>query len=100
MHGFFTSISRHTMYWRDWSSDVCSCDLATPGRRGGGRPEQPLLLTPSLARPSGSWLTAVGEPGPLTIRCPGLRGAPYLQRPRSEERRVGKERRPRWSPYH
>src|SRR5215203_3246262 len=24
---FFSSIRRHTRYWRDWSSDVCSSDL-------------------------------------------------------------------------
>src|SRR3712207_5386927 len=29
---FFSSRRRHTRYWRDWSSDVCSSDL-----RGGGR---------------------------------------------------------------
>src|SRR5438445_6586746 len=26
---FFSSRRRHTIYWRDWSSDVCSSDLAT-----------------------------------------------------------------------
>src|SRR3712207_1468375 len=26
---FFSSRSRHTRYWRDWSSDVCSSDLET-----------------------------------------------------------------------
>src|SRR5258707_2182769 len=26
---FFASRRRHTRYWRDWSSDVCSSDLAT-----------------------------------------------------------------------
>src|SRR5258707_891992 len=25
---FFPSRRRHTRYWRDWSSDVCSSDLA------------------------------------------------------------------------
>src|SRR3712207_9473323 len=30
---FFSSRRRHTRYWRDWSSDVCSSDL------------QPLILT-------------------------------------------------------
>src|SRR5215217_8496227 len=32
---FFSSRRRHTRYWRDWSSDVCSSDLAatTPTRR-------------------------------------------------------------------
>src|SRR3712207_9531595 len=26
---FFASRRRHTRYWRDWSSDVCSSDLAS-----------------------------------------------------------------------
>src|SRR3712207_2571454 len=29
---FFSSRRRHTRYWRDWSSDVCSSDLAPAGR--------------------------------------------------------------------
>src|SRR5215203_6910341 len=28
---FFSSRRRHTRYWRDWSSDVCSSDLGRPG---------------------------------------------------------------------
>src|SRR5215217_8502527 len=28
MFFFFSSRRRHTRYWRDWSSDVCSSDLA------------------------------------------------------------------------
>src|SRR6476620_12808380 len=28
---FFSSRRRHTRYWRDWSSDVCSSDLAELG---------------------------------------------------------------------
>src|SRR5947209_11839840 len=27
---FFSSRRRHTRYWRDWSSDVCSSDLIRP----------------------------------------------------------------------
>src|SRR3712207_7217004 len=30
---FFSSRSRHTRYWRDWSSDVCSSDLGLPSVR-------------------------------------------------------------------
>src|SRR3712207_9586875 len=30
---FFSSRRRHTRYWRDWSSDVCSSDLETKGYR-------------------------------------------------------------------
>src|SRR5258707_6308960 len=29
MFFFFSSRRRHTRYWRDWSSDVCSSDLDT-----------------------------------------------------------------------
>src|SRR3712207_9473888 len=34
---FFSSRRRHTRYWRDWSSDVCSSDLGRclAGRAGG-----------------------------------------------------------------
>src|SRR3712207_8399760 len=31
---FFSSRRRHTRYWRDWSSDVCSSDLAGPPAEG------------------------------------------------------------------
>src|SRR3712207_9147910 len=30
---FFSSRRRHTRYWRDWSSDVCSSDLHRDCRR-------------------------------------------------------------------
>src|SRR5258707_5214330 len=30
MFFFFSSRRRHTRYWRDWSSDVCSSDLNSP----------------------------------------------------------------------
>src|SRR5215203_6979947 len=30
---FFSSRRRHTRYWRDWSSDVCSSDLGIGVRR-------------------------------------------------------------------
>src|SRR5258707_9770165 len=31
---FFSSRRRHTRYWRDWSSDVCSSDLRVPASSG------------------------------------------------------------------
>src|SRR6202795_5309272 len=72
---FFSSRRRHTICCSDWSSDVCSSDLrereAGVGRRGRG----------------------VGE---RFLRGHIVRGG----RSRSEERRVGKECRSRWSPYH
>src|SRR3712207_7107909 len=33
---FFSSRRRHTRYWRDWSSDVCSSDLDFIYRQQGG----------------------------------------------------------------
>src|SRR3712207_5581547 len=38
MYFFFSSRRRHTRYWRDWSSDVCSSDLYDVVVIGGGSP--------------------------------------------------------------
>src|SRR5947209_19338116 len=35
---FFSSRRRHTRYWRDWSSDVCSSDLRSRPDRDRRRP--------------------------------------------------------------
>src|SRR3712207_2027596 len=43
---FFSSRRRHTRYWRDWSSDVCSSDLFRLARGGG---QQRYGVTPDLA---------------------------------------------------
>src|SRR3712207_7774701 len=91
---FFSSRRRHTRYWRDWSSDVCSSDLGPvrgaslrghrqPVRGGGELPGTPLQHG------------ADGLPGGTLFD-----GEQDLVRQRSEERRVGKECRSRWSPYH
>src|SRR5258707_13309061 len=92
-----SSGGRHTRYWRDWSSDVCSSDLAPS--------PSPVLSPPSpcsdaragaMAR---AWTLLV-----VTILCAGCATAysegQYALQKRSEERRVGKESRSRWSPYH
>src|SRR5215203_1892283 len=39
---FFSSRRRHTRYWRDWSSDVCSSDLEREKRVRPGRDEKVL----------------------------------------------------------
>src|SRR3712207_8523500 len=87
---FFSSRRRHTRYWRDWSSDVCSSDL----RLGGGEqvqvPLAPAVVARRLAGPRG----AAEDAAPAVGRLGTVRAA------RSEERRVGKECRSRWSPYH
>src|SRR5437868_9575519 len=78
---FFSSRRRHTRSKRDWSSDVCSSDLASRGRRQDGAP------TCSTSRGFGASLYS----HVLLLQTTGVR---------SEERRVGKECRCRWSPYH
>src|SRR5256885_10714916 len=94
---FFSSRRRHTRLQGDWSSDVCSSDLASAleleddaalslGRldRGLGDRIEHALHNPGR----GERLTDGEEP--LAVARPS----------RSEERRVGKECRSRWSPYH
>src|SRR6476620_5183955 len=58
--------------WRDWSSDVCSSDLWR------------------------CWSACV----PASRGCHRARPSSRRSQSRSEERRVGKECRSRWSPYH
>src|SRR4051812_49713893 len=79
---FFSSRRRHTRLTCDWSSDVCSSDLdACSGQEGG-----------------------VASSGPSQRRYWVLSfhqlSAGSRTHSRSEERRVGKECRSRWSPYH
>src|SRR3712207_8138099 len=62
MHFFFSSRRRHTRYWRDWSSDVCSSDLsssssalsANDSGTNGVRSTQPPFGCPSTAPPGES----------------------------------------------
>src|SRR5439155_16978373 len=72
---FFSSRRRHTRWPRDWSSDVCSSDLLMHEENDQSDCE-PAHAPLSISRP------------------PPLRGQ---RRRRSEERRVGKECRGRWS---
>src|SRR3989339_1760996 len=71
----FSSRRRHTRLVSDWSSDVCSSDLAPEAGSSSTRRR--------CRRRTGS----------------GRSRPPPRGRPRSEERRVGKEGRSRWSPY-
>src|SRR3712207_7178377 len=94
---FFSSRRRHTRYWRDWSSDVCSSDLDDRGL-GHGAAEPAQGLVPG---------TAIGDDlGNHRVEVAGDRvaladaGVDADAGARSEERRVGKECRSRWSPYH
>src|SRR2546421_2357006 len=95
---FFSSRRRHTRSDRDWSSDVCSSDLLAAavlpppisagtisgGKTAAARPA--ITPNPSRKRPNRTKTTKY-SPNAFHLK-------------RSEERRVGKECRSRWSPYH
>src|SRR3989442_2900562 len=96
----WSSRRRHTRCGRDWSSDVCSSDLApfieelvyrsnllgadrALANRGGGNTSMKGATQDHAGR----------ETRTLWVKGSGTDL-------RSEERRVGKECRSRWSPYH
>src|SRR5256885_11887543 len=89
---FFSSRRRHTRLQGDWSSDVCSSDLVSA--------RQTNLLA------SGQWPLATFlacaddcvEDFHVAGAAAEISGETFAYR--SEERRVGKECRSRWSPYH
>src|SRR5256885_10098444 len=96
LYFFFSSRRRHTRLQGDWSSDVCSSDLCCLTIA----PCAPLL---SCAACSRHWQTS--RVAKVHSRLPRLSCNTWQRRAttlssRSEERRVGKECRSRWSPYH
>src|SRR5690606_40194413 len=84
---FFSSRRRHTRFSRDWSSDVCSSDLG---------------IISSIRTPSNQRRFEITELDRLKRRQDEQSGrieVIYARVSRSEERRVGKECRSRWSEY-
>src|SRR2546427_7870100 len=90
---FFSSRRRHTRFDCDWSSDVCSSDLT-----------RHILEQIALEGYGEGWLSEeqvrrlLGYETRLDVHGFLKDHGVYLRR--SEERRVGKECRSRWSPYH
>src|SRR2546430_7297371 len=94
---FFSSRRRHTRFDCDWSSDVCSSDLEA---------EDAAFIEEfeSMTAQNPNFTLIPTVTGHKTLAWPYEKGhinrqmlTRYL---RSEERRVGKECRSRWSPYH
>src|SRR5439155_6576342 len=83
---FFSSRRRHTRWPRDWSSDVCSSDLYAGKAFEYMAAGLPLILSDFPL------MRELFEPLHCALFVDPLQ--------RSEERRVGKECRSRWSPYH
>src|SRR5256885_8153712 len=93
---FFSSRRRHTRLQGDWSSDVCSSDLNGLLTHAGHSYDATNVDT--IRRVAKEETAALARfrsklAMPNLIRSVG-------STPRSEERRVGKECRSRWSPYH
>src|SRR2546430_11813539 len=100
---FFSSRRRHTIVDCDWSSDVCSSDLASSSR-------SPTFAS-AAAAPAASSAACV-PPSPVAglvawALSPRIVTRPFPQlstagrsNTRSEERRVGKECRSRGPRYH
>src|SRR5438105_10593067 len=88
---FFSSRRRHTRSTRDWSSDVCSSDLDDLLFNNGAYAEyiripRRIVQKNLVSIPEHVSFSAAAMVEPLACR--------------SEEHRVGKECRSRWSPYH
>src|SRR2546430_3956248 len=108
MFFFFSSRRRHTRFDCDWSSDVCSSDLHDRDLAESQR----LEAAQQCARLDGvvgvvdvEMVQAVaGQAVRADQRAAGPQHPERLGQDlvlqRSEERRVGKECRSRWSPYH
>src|SRR5256885_17001440 len=95
---FFSSRRRHTRLQGDWSSDVCSSDLALQAAVAAAlvdalRHARDLLRLVPYALQIGDGL-GDGKDEPQVV------GGGLPTHDRSEERRVGEECRSRWSPYH
>src|SRR5438445_5698682 len=95
---FFSSRRRHTRYWRDWSSDVCSSDLVLYEHSSCSSCSSCLRdsqVSRSTPKPQSLAIVAAGlhgvAPGAV-IQIPlHRRLEAVLERvTRSEERRVGK----------
>src|SRR5256885_3020089 len=93
---FFSSRRRHTRLQGDWSSDVCSSDLL-------GSPMEykrsVLSIRKDVQTDRDEMLRKLIDLQYARNDMDFKRGT-FRVRGRSEERRVGKECRSRWSPYH
>src|SRR5256884_5395974 len=98
LYFFFSSRRRHTRCSRDWSSDVCSSDL--PARCEERFPAREISgILGHEGCPCPDCLQRYQKIAKVAHKIHLPEGTPRAAQ-RSEERRVGKECRSRWSPYH
>src|SRR5260221_9016627 len=95
---FFSSRRRHTRSLCDWSSDVCSSDLSSCKRYG--REDAYYRIPARIFYKNYPVYHPDREPAGYMEWLRKQEPAIAFDPSRSEERRVGKECRSRWSPYH
>src|SRR5256885_2618986 len=94
---FFSSRRRHTRLQGDWSSDVCSSDLPSASSSSWARSLPTRRRNTPTAK---SQLFSSAQAYRLQNELDAHSSCFQDFWRRSEERRVGKECRSRWSPYH
>src|SRR3712207_8099201 len=94
---FFSSRRRHTRYWRDWSSDVCSSDLVIA--KANNTNNIGFTISDMMGMFGSGGFGGGGGMGGGMMMMRGGGGLSNFGVARSEERRVGKECSSRWSPY-
>src|SRR5690606_41027120 len=101
---FFSSRRRHTRFSRDWSSDVCSSDLAKAPQPEPPSPPAPAERQDSPAERQDSKVISMparqaveAAPAPSQASTPA---PPQEPGARSEERRVGKGGRSTGQAHH
>src|SRR2546427_3174642 len=95
---FFSSRRRHTRFDCDWSSDVCSSDLE--GQTAGSQSVENSGTALRFACAEARDILVNAAAAKLGVAANALTVSDGTCAARSEERRVGKECRSRWSPYH
>src|SRR5256886_12720657 len=93
---FFSSRRRHTRFDCDWSSDVCSSDLKARTKTLTIPRQVAMYLARNMLAMQ---LVEIGQAFGGRDHSTVIHSVDKVER-RSEERRVGKECRSRWSPYH
>src|SRR5690606_40327810 len=95
---FFSSRRRHTRFSRDWSSDVCSSDLEALAQVKAIALDKTRTIT--YGNPVVSDVITLNNTSREELLACTAGAEIFSEHPlRSEERRVGKESRTRWSPY-
>src|SRR5207245_4697893 len=97
---FFSSRRRHTRCYRDWSSDVCSSDLKIARQEIAPKLFPPRAFGRRTAKKRHPQNASQEKFNHFPLSCQASLHIVLLPPRRSEERRVGKECRSRWSTDH